>query len=317
MESNRPPLAKHRSSKNILNSSKILARGRTWFLKAAYSVNARLNRTGFFHTTLMKKAKAAAKSLVERVSGRNREWVLATVHSQTMWIPNRAISQYVLRDYEPITTELFRTSIAEGNTVLDIGAYIGFFALLAARATGARGQVFAFEPAPGNFEVLRRNTILSGYQNLFCYNNAAADKVGQASFIIAEASDSNSFYPHPLSPKRETVTVDCITVDSFLDGRRADVIKIDAEGAEIPVLRGMEQTLKSNNRMRLFMELNPFCLKAGGYSSEELMALLLSNGFSVQLIEEASGHLRELDERLIGVPDDDPVYYANLYCSRE
>lgn len=316
MESNRPPLTEHLSTTHILNPSQTLASERISLLKVAYGLNGSLNRSGCFRTNKMKTAKAIAKSLVERVFGLNREWILAEIHSQTMWIPSRAISHYVLQDYEPITTELFRSSITEGNIVLDIGAYVGFFALLAARTIGSHGHVFAFEPAPRNFDVLRRNIILNGYQNLSCHNNAVADKSGQAPFIIAEASDSNGFYPHPLSPQQDTVTVDCITIDNFLAGRRADVIKIDAEGAEVRVLQGMEQTLKRNDRIRLFVELNPFCLKAGGYSSAELMAILRRSGFSVQLIDEASGRIRELDERLVGIPDDDPKFYANLLCSR-
>jgi len=226
------------------------------------------------------------------------------------------MSEYVLREYEPLTSALFRECAREGGTVLDIGAHVGVFSLLAAQAVGPGGHVYAFEPAPGNLEVLRRNVAINGLANVTCLGQAVSDQVGKAAFVIAEANDSNSFYSHPLSAQRGTLQVDCVTVDSFLAGRRADVIKIDAEGAEISVLRGMQRTLEMNRDIRLIVELNPSCLRAGGHGSAELVSMLRGAGFSVRLIDERNRQTRGLDERPLGIPGDDPLYYANLFCVR-
>lgn len=294
----------------------MVVNGRTSLFKAARRASSALSRRVYFESKLFNSTKASVKALLERMLRQDQAWALANVHSHTMWIPRRALTQYVLTEYEPFTTDLFQASVRRGDIVVDVGAHAGYFALLAARATGPSGHVFAFEPAPENLRMLSRNVLLNGYNNISCCGQAVGDRVGKASFVIAEASDSNSFYLHPLSPCHQTLTVDCVTVDSFFAGRGADVIKVDAEGAEIAVLRGMKQTLRRCEGVRLFIELNPFCLNAGGGSSGEFVAALRAEGLSVQLIDEKSRRLRPLDERLLGVPDDDPSYYANLYCTR-
>ena len=316
MGDRRPALDERPPGGSSLSLLERLAKGRTSLFRSAYRINDLLNHSRCFEWKPLKSAKAIVRVLVNRIVGHDQEWVLADIHSRPMWIPRRTMSQYVLRDYEPLTSALFRECAKEGGTVLDIGAHVGVFSLLAAQAVGPGGHVYAFEPAPGNLEVLRRNMAINGLANVSCLGFAVAEQAGHATFVIAEANDSNSFYSHPLSAQRERLQVDCVTVDSFLAGRRADVVKIDAEGAEISILRGMQRTLELNRNIRLIVELNPACLRAAGHSGAELVAMLKSAGFGVRLIDERDHQTRELDERLLGVPRDNPSYYANLICTR-
>lgn len=285
-------------------------------LRTAHQVNRQLHERGYLEWNAVRGAKAAAKAALEGLSGKDRNWVLVEAGSHLMWIPRRSIRQYVLTNYEPFTTALLQDSLGDGAVMLDIGAHVGFFTLRAARSVGASGHVYAFEPAPGNLSVLERNVVANGYKNVSCYGQAVADRVGRVPFILAEANDSNSFYPHPLSPQRGTLTVDCVTVDSLFAGKRVDVVKIDAEGAEIAVLKGMTETIRRNGGLRIFVELNPFCQRSGGHSARELIATLRGLGLSPQLIEESERRLRPLDESLAGVPQDAPSFYVNLLCTR-
>jgi FkbM family methyltransferase len=284
-----------------VSAMRALAKGRTSLLRGAQRASQVLHKSGCSECRALGPARAAARALLAKAMGRDAEWVLAEANSHLMWIPRRSLGQYILSEYEPFTAALFRDCLRQGSTVLDI--------------VGHSGHVFAFEPAPSNLEMLKRNVRMNGYKNVSCHAQAVSDRVGEQAFILAEASDSNSFHPHPLSPRRETLPVDCVTVDGFLAGRRVDVIKIDVEGAEISVLQGMREALEQSRGIRLFVELNPACLESSGRSGGELVGALRGAGLSIHLIDEENGGLRELDERLLDVPSGNLSYHANLYCT--
>src|SRR5262249_36832247 len=80
--------------------------------------------------------------------------------------------------YEPAETRFVEANVPRGGCVLDIGANIGYYTLLFARAVGPAGRVFAFEPEPENFDLLRQNVRSNGYENVRMENLAVADENG-------------------------------------------------------------------------------------------------------------------------------------------
>jgi FkbM family methyltransferase len=137
------------------------------------------------------------------------------------------------------------------DTVLDVGAFIGTHTLAFSRKVGGAGKVYAFEPQPTFFEVLKRNIEQNALTNVCALGVALADRNGRAEISEIDVSDTFNFGQTSVSAVESAASVavsrravDLMTVDQLaLD--RCDLIKIDAEGMEIEVLRGAQQTLCS------------------------------------------------------------------------
>jgi FkbM family methyltransferase len=152
--------------------------------------------------------------------------------------------------YEPETVPLFYRLATRARTTIDVGAYVGFYSLLAGHANPA-GQVFAFEPLPEVHERLRRNLVLNGLDNVHCVRSAAGQSDGIAEFfsLPTRMPTSSSLSPELMrsAPELITSSVEVITLDTFVrDNKipRVDLVKIDTENTEPQVLSGMRTTLE-------------------------------------------------------------------------
>jgi FkbM family methyltransferase len=160
-------------------------------------------------------------------------------------------SIYFYGEYEPEITALFRDLVTPGCTVFDIGANAGYFSILS-RELGAR--VHAFEPNPDVRALLSRSVALGtgGIEVVAC---ACSDHEGTMPFY---PSDDGNTGRSGLMVKRDTsVEVDVITVDAYVSRTQShpQLVKIDVEGAELSVLQGMSETLRSD-RPTLIIELH-------------------------------------------------------------
>jgi FkbM family methyltransferase len=224
---------------------------------------------------------------------------------------------YADRAFEPYTVELFKRSIKPGATVLDVGAQFGFFTLLAARQAGRAGKVYAFEPAAANYKLLQRNVQVNGYsQSVRIIQKAAGKRRETVPFFVYEASDSHGMYRHPQALLREEALVECVTVDEVIEGRGADVIKMDIEGNEPCALDGMKQTISRSGDLVLIAELAPAYLRRAGFAPEDYLAKLEELGFSVRAIDERTHTLLTVSPEFLRESEQDPTWCANLYCRK-
>lgn len=181
--------------------------------------------------------------------------------------------------YEPETVQFFRDIIMPGMVCWDIGAQTGFFSCLFATLSGPGGRVHAYEPMPQSYAMILRNIRENGLEarvtikNMACSDAKGAVPMTQASgmFVV----------DHESSDARQ---IACVRLDQ--EGLRApDLIKIDVEGHEPAVLRGLEGVLKGASP-QLVIELNEYWLKTNsGTSSAEVVKDLNERGYSVSLIE--------------------------------
>jgi FkbM family methyltransferase len=182
-------------------------------------------------------------------------------------------------------------ALGPGMTVVDAGAYLGFFTLLAADRVGSRGHVHAFEPHPDSFRALRDNVRANGFD----------DRVTLVPMALHDGPAIRRFSLED-NPARsglgggeedgQSAAVPCTTLDRYLGGRIPDLVKVDVEGAEVAVLDGMARTLdRSGGGFAMIIEFNPGALREAGTAPEELLARVDEAGLRIRIIDERSGRL--------------------------
>ena len=134
----------------------------------------------------------------------------------------------------------------EGDVVLDIGAYVGMFTVKAATLVGTTGKVIAIEPSPENYELLRRNC--EGLANVVLVRKAVMSMNGIGRLYYSRSAAANSL----VTRWERYVEVPTITLDDLVDELgldKVDIIKVDAEGAELDVLMGAQNVLAKGTRL--------------------------------------------------------------------
>ena len=194
--------------------------------------------------------------------------------------------------YERETTRQFRRLISPGMVVIDVGAHVGYYTLLAAKQVGPTGKVYAFEPEPVNHGLLLRNVELNGYDNVVVVKSAVSDDAGSTTLYLTGLDNGrHSVYQHNL-PENGSVEVPTTKIDDFLELQgwpSVDLIKIDVEGAELDVLAGMERLLRESKGIRLILEFNPCLLQSAGVTPLEFLERPGATGFQACFIDEAKG----------------------------
>jgi FkbM family methyltransferase len=189
----------------------------------------------------------------------------------------------------------------EGMSVLDIGANVGFHTLLFARAVGAGGHVWAFEPDPDNFATLCTNLELNSYRNVTAVQAAVGTTTANGSLYLSPFHCDHRTYPTGEGQRK--IPVAMVSVDDFLPpNQRVDLIKMDIQGAEGMALMGMKRTLASNPGVVILMEFWPEGLRKTGTPPELVLSELEKLGFALYRIDEHTNVVEKLVnwETLIG-----------------
>ena len=174
------------------------------------------------------------------------------------WVIGSNILKF--NNYEPYVIEEFKNYCKAGMNVLDIGANIGVYTMLAAKIVGPQGKVFAYEPYPNNCTLIRKSIMENQFNNINLFQNAVSNK---EEFILLDSEPggsncgSNSMSTNVDSDYVPEVIVQSVTIDNSLSTQtKIDLIKIDIEGFEGLAIQGMMKTL-TNNRPIIFMEFFP------------------------------------------------------------
>jgi FkbM family methyltransferase len=165
------------------------------------------------------------------------------------------------RNRERATIERFLKLVRPGETVIEVGAHIGYFSQLFSHLVGPTGKVVVFEPGENNLGYLRKN--LQSLDQATVVEKAVSDHSGEVSFWLENLSGQNNSLIkdyHLLDGNialsglgtqvaKKQVTVQAVTLDEVVrqlvsDGHRPSFVKIDVEGAELMVLQGADHTLR-------------------------------------------------------------------------
>lgn len=150
---------------------------------------------------------------------------------------------YLAGTTEPAEQNLLAQLLKPGMVVYDLGANVGFYAVLAARFVTDSGRVYAFEPTPQLCERIRKNAALNAMDHIEVIEAAVFNRDGHLNFnVIGELSTRNRIEP---GDSGKEMPVASITIDSFAATHRApNLLLIDIEGAEIEAIQGAMKTIR-------------------------------------------------------------------------
>lgn len=182
--------------------------------------------------------------------------------------------------FEPLVTEIVKKHIKRGNNVLDIGAHVGYYTLLFAKLVGKEGKVFAFEPNPNNFVLLKKNLEMNNYQNVVSEQLAISDRSGKTKLYMSlNPADARIYQSDKCLDYVEVTTTRLDEHFLGFDGQ-IDFIKMDVQGAEGAVIQGMPFLLKKNKDIQILTEFSPSLLSRSDIEPIEFLKELVNYGFS-------------------------------------
>ena len=181
--------------------------------------------------------------------------------------------------------KFLRAHVRPGMNVVDIGANQGLYSLLLARLAGGSGTVVAFEPDGLLYGALCRNVALNGAANVEPHHAAVGSAAGTMTLhrSLLNSGDNRLSTKAGKTDLREDVTIRIERLDAALAGRRVDFVKMDVQGWEAEVLRGMQGLLDDpqNAAMTIYFEFWPQGLRDAGSDPLAPLTFLTANGFVI------------------------------------
>lgn len=246
------------------------------------------------------------------------------------YLPNRL--RILFRIYEAEELRLMKKFLRPGQTIVDVGANVGYLTQFLARATGRQGRVCAFEPNPLVFSLLKRN--MARFPQVAPYNFGLSTTEQELPLFLAGSDHSVASFSrdYPLSHvfyqesgELNSVKAKVVAGDEFM-GKigpsrtgiigTIDILKVDVEGWELNVLAGLEKTIMSSKEITIFCEYNPPAQECAGRTARELLDWFLDRQFALSYPHE--GELRALSpasiDRLAGMLG--PQGYTTIFAQR-
>jgi FkbM family methyltransferase len=179
-----------------------------------------------------------------------------------------------------------------GDVVVDVGSYIGRYALIASKLVGDSGRVIGIEPNPENFAILDYNIRKSHSTNMEAFCVAASNHEGVMKLYLGESGGWTSIFRSGSGGWKAEfhlsdrfIEVPCVPLDNFLKEHEVEIVdwmKIDVEGAEAEVLEGITNILQKSEKLNLIIELHPLT------NQEKVSTILNSCGYRIQNLSSPS-----------------------------
>jgi|WetSurMetagenome_2_1015567.scaffolds.fasta_scaffold41886_2 FkbM family methyltransferase len=218
--------------------------------------------------------------------------------------------------WEKLQTKIFKQNIKKGDVVVDVGAHIGYYTIIAACIVGDSGKVYAFEPDLKNFKILLQNIKANKLNNVIAINKAVSEKNTKLNLFI-NPNNTGDHRIYECDEKRKSIDIDAVTLNSELKNVKVNLIKMDIQGSEILALKGANNIFAGNKTLKMIIEFWPRGLNLGGGSAKELLRIIQQNKFSLYDIDEIRNELvvTSVEELLIKYGYS-PDAFTNLLCVR-
>lgn len=221
-------------------------------------------------------------------------------------ILTRIFGSFTLNTKEGITLEIFLSSqmdtsyfskdfiknnlileeiykLNEGQNFIDIGANIGYYSLLASKVIGKIGRVYSFEHSFREYKRLLKNIEINNCSNIIPLNIALSDTSSEIEFSVAKGHTGlNSMIIADKSVVKSTQIIRTMRLDAILnsENKKFQLVKIDVEGAELLILKGMANMLKEHLIEKLVIEITPRFFKVFNYEKEDIYNYLSRFGYT-------------------------------------
>jgi len=222
--------------------------------------------------------------------------------------------------YGELDTEIVKSQINKGDIVVDVGASIGYYSLIFAKAVGKEGHVFAFEPRPERFELLKKNVEINGYHNVTIEQMAILDQNGETDFYYSK--NQKTGFKLEVSEKdkemiSEKATAKTVRLEDYFKEReiqnKIKFIKSDVDGPEFAVLKSAGCILE-NKDLKVFFEWDYEYMKIAGDNPEEVLELLYKNNFKIYSPDFKNNKYSPIEKSdLLSSKISDPV---NILCKK-
>lgn len=215
-------------------------------------------------------------------------------------------------DYSDGTNELpvqqaIVDHLVPGGVFYDVGSNVGFFSLLAARHVGAEGRVFAFEPLPINARCIRANAALNGLDNVIVVPAAVGATAGTEPLYVTTHPGGATLSGADCPPDvTGTIEVPVTTIDEFVrrgEGLPPSLVKIDVEGVELDVVRGMTETLTST-RPTVLCELDDVRTEGVEEKVARFRAAVEPYGYRFRTLESSYANAEWHVAHIVATPSD-------------
>jgi len=246
---------------------------------------------------------------------------LTIVLGRPMWIDPKdtVVSRYLVRDgiWEPVETRFIIKTLKKNDTVLDIGAHIGYYTVLAAQAVGLKGKVIAFEPGPENFTLLKKNIELNCHMNTQCVQKSVSDK-NQTVDLFLNPKNKGDHRMYAFEEQGSKISIQSITLDDFFCERELKInfMKIDVQGVEWRVFEGAKRFLNENPAITILMEFWPDGILMSGGDPEELLQNLRNWGFEFYKLNKEGDPIQLGYNRILSETNVQSGKYLNLVLRR-
>jgi FkbM family methyltransferase len=222
--------------------------------------------------------------------------------------------------WEPNETHWFVKSMRPGDVVIDAGANVGWYTILASKLVGPTGRVYAFEPDPTAFALLQRNIRENGADNVVAEQKALSNENTTLELFIAGENKGDDRIYQPEGENRPSIKVPAVRLDDYLRGKadHVDFMKMDTQGAEGVILEGSQETLRANAQLAMIVEYWPSGLAGLGSDPAALLKLLRGDDFRFWDLGGYAGgpeKMTEVDDpTLLAKYTVDNRSFTNLFC---
>lgn len=209
---------------------------------------------------------------------------------------------------DKVEIALLKNIIHEGDSVLDIGANIGFYANLLSDFVGEKGKIYCFEPDSENFKHLLINT--KRKKNITLFNKAVSDKSDLLKVYKSKLLNVDH-RTYPVNNYDTIEEVESVNIDELIRNKiieKVDIIKIDIQGYELTAFKGMRQLLNEQSDLKIVAEYWPHGFMRAGSSAVELYDFFVEMGYGFFIISE--DNIKKIDREFILKNNNKPFEYS-------
>lgn len=212
-----------------------------------------------------------------------------------------ALAPHLMMDgfWESWITLGMMKALRPGMVAIDIGANLGYYSVLMGKSVGPAGKVHVFEPNNYLSRLIHQSLSVAGTRTFTVVDKRAvySQTGSEVLFYIPTGHPMNALIvDRKIESAGETVAVSTVRLDDAVEGK-VDFIKIDAEGAEREIWRGMDRIIQENPDLQIFLEFNPG--RRTHYNGEEFLDQIESDGFKLAIVDGAGNYAPTSRNRII------------------